>query len=125
MTVDLTLLSPGAVTPALTAKLRSLAHDLDRIAAATAPTAAEARVHDGRGTIGVMIVIMVMTTAVAVTVGSPARIMVPANGLTVRGQDDRAKDAGVCAANGNNGSLARHRVGHRRLALFAKTGGQS
>ena len=32
--------------------------------------------------------IMVMTTAVAVTVGSPARIMVPANGLTVHGQDD-------------------------------------
>ena len=41
MTVDLTLLSPGAVTPALTAKLRSLAHDLDRIAIAAAPTAAE------------------------------------------------------------------------------------
>jgi hypothetical protein len=40
MTVDLTLLSPGAVTPALTAKLRSLAHDLDRIAIAAAPTAA-------------------------------------------------------------------------------------
>jgi hypothetical protein len=41
MTVDLTLLSPGAVTPALTAKLRSLACDLDRIAIAAAPTAAE------------------------------------------------------------------------------------
>ena len=41
MTVDLTLLSPGAVTPALTAKLCSLAHDLDRIAIAAAPTAAE------------------------------------------------------------------------------------
>ena len=41
MTVDLTLLSPGAVTPALTAKLQSLAHDLDRIATAAAPTSAE------------------------------------------------------------------------------------
>jgi hypothetical protein len=41
MTVDLTLLSPGAVTPALIAKLRSLACDLDRIAIAAAPTAAE------------------------------------------------------------------------------------
>ena len=41
MTVDLTLLSPDAVTPALTAKLRGLADDLDRIAVAAAPTAAE------------------------------------------------------------------------------------
>jgi hypothetical protein len=41
MTVDLTLLSPDAMTPALTAKLRSLADDLDRIATAAAPTAAE------------------------------------------------------------------------------------
>ena len=41
MTVDLTLLSPGAVTPALIAKLRSLACDLDRIAIAAAPTTAE------------------------------------------------------------------------------------
>jgi hypothetical protein len=41
MTVDLTLLSPGGVTPALTAKLRSVAHDLDRIAIAAAPTTAE------------------------------------------------------------------------------------
>lgn len=41
MTVDLSLLSPGAVTPKLTAKLRSLAYDLDRIAVAAAPTAAE------------------------------------------------------------------------------------
>ena len=41
MSIDLSLLSPRAVTPALTAKLRSLAHDLDRIAIAVAPTAAE------------------------------------------------------------------------------------
>ena len=41
MTVDLSLLKPDAVTPALTAKLRRLAHDLDRIAVATAPTAAD------------------------------------------------------------------------------------
>ena len=41
MSIDLSLLSPDAVTPALTAKLRSLAHDLDRIAVAAAPTAAE------------------------------------------------------------------------------------
>lgn len=41
MSIDLSLLSPGAVTPALTAKLRRLASDLDRIAAAAAPTAAE------------------------------------------------------------------------------------
>jgi len=41
MTVDLSMLAPDAVTPALTAKLRRLAHDLDRIAIAAAPTAAE------------------------------------------------------------------------------------
>ena len=41
MTVDLSLLKPDAVTPALTAKLRRLAHDLDRIAVAAAPTAAD------------------------------------------------------------------------------------
>ena len=41
MTVDLSLLKPDAVTPALTAKLRSLAHDLDQIAIAAAPTAVE------------------------------------------------------------------------------------
>ena len=41
MSIDLGLLSPDAVTPALTAKLRHLASDLDRIAAAAAPTAAE------------------------------------------------------------------------------------
>jgi hypothetical protein len=41
MSIDLSLLSPGAVTPALTAKLRHLASDLNRIAAAVAPTAAE------------------------------------------------------------------------------------
>ena len=41
MSIDLGLLSPGAVTPALTAKLRHPASDLDRIAAAAAPTAAE------------------------------------------------------------------------------------
>jgi hypothetical protein len=83
-----------------------------------------ARVHDGRSTIGIMIVVMVMTTAVAVTVGSPARIMVPANDLTVHGQDDRAKGGCIGAASGNNGGLARHRAGHRRLANSAMTGGQ-
>ena len=41
MSIDLSLLAPDAVTPALTAKLRSLAHDLDRIAIAAAPMAAE------------------------------------------------------------------------------------
>ena len=41
MSIDRTLLAPGAVTPALTTKLRGLAHDLDRIAVAAAPTAAE------------------------------------------------------------------------------------
>ena len=66
-----------------------------------------------------------MTTAVAVTVGSPARIIVLANDLTVHGQDDRAKGGGIGAASGNNGSLARHRVGHRRLAFSAMAGGQS
>jgi hypothetical protein len=39
MSIDLSLLAPDAVTPALTAKLCSLAHDLDRIAIAAAPTA--------------------------------------------------------------------------------------
>ena len=84
-----------------------------------------ARVHDGRSTVRIMLMVLVMTTAVAVTVGSPARIMVPANDLTVHGQDDRARDGGIGAASGNNGSLARHRVGRRRLALSAMTGGQS
>ena len=41
MSIDLSLLSPDAVTPALTAKLRHLATDLDRIAVAAAPTTAE------------------------------------------------------------------------------------
>ena len=41
MSVDLGLLSPTAATPELTAKLRRLACDLDRIAVAAAPTAAE------------------------------------------------------------------------------------
>ena len=41
MSINLSLLSPGAVTPQLTTKLRSMAHDLDRIAIAAAPTAAE------------------------------------------------------------------------------------
>ena len=72
-----------------------------------------------------MIVVLVMTTAVAVTVGGPARIMVPANGSTAHGQDDRAKGGGIGAAGWNNRSLARHRVGRRRLALSAITGGQS
>jgi hypothetical protein len=86
-----------------------------------------ARVHDARGTIGIMIVVVVvvMTTAVAVTVGSPARIMVPANDLAVHGQDDRAKSGCIGAAGWNNRSLVRHRVGRRRLALSAITGGQS
>ena len=86
---------------------------------------ATARLHDGRGKIGVMVVVMVMTTAVAVTVGNPARVMVPANGSNAHGQDDRAKGSCIGAASGNNGSLARHRVGRRRLALSAITGGQS
>ena len=80
------------------------------------------RVHAGCSTISIMI--MVMTTAEAVAVGSPARIVVPANGLIVHDQDDRAKDAGVGAASGNNGSLARHRVVRRHLAFSAMTGGQ-
>ena len=219
MTVDLTLLAPDAVTPALTAKLRSLAYDLDRIAIAAAPTAAElakapllvdwrialtlsglalagfaaghpllgaraivtsplwvldpelcwartlsrfyrlggaegrrhscgrrvmsairpkepgangghagpaiARVHDGCSTVRIMLMVLVMTTAMAVTVGSPARIMVPASGSTAHGQDDRASDSGIGAAGWNNRSLARQRVGRRRLALWAITGGQS
>ena len=99
MSIDLSLLAPDAVTPALTAKLRSLACDLDLIAIAA--------------------------TAVAVTVGGPAHIMVPANDLTVHAQDDRAKGGCIGAASGNNRGLARHRAVHRRLALSAITGGQS
>jgi hypothetical protein len=87
--------------------------------------AAIVRVHDGCGTIGIMIMVMVMTTAVAVTAGGPARIVVPANGSNAHGQDDRAKDSGVGAAGWNNGSLVRRRVGRRRLAFSAMTGGQS
>jgi hypothetical protein len=86
--------------------------------------AVTARVHDGCSTVSIMVLVLVMTTAVAVTVGSPARIMVPANGSIAHGQDDRAKDAGVGAASGNNGSLARHRVVRRHLAFSAMTGGQ-
>ena len=84
-----------------------------------------ARLHAGCSTIGIMIVVMVMTTAAAVAVGSTARIMVPTNDLTVHGQDDRARDGGTSAVRGNNGGLARHRAGHRRLAFSAITGGQS
>ena len=87
--------------------------------------AAIARVHDGRSTIGVMIVVMVMPTAVAVTTVCPAPIMVPANSSIAHGHDDPAKGGMIGAASGNNGSLARHRAGHRRLALSAITGGQS
>jgi hypothetical protein len=88
--------------------------------------AAIVRVQDGRGTIGIMIMvmIMVMTTAAAI-VGSPARIVVPANGSNAHGQDHCAKDGGVGAAGWNNGSLARHRVVRRHLAFSAITGGQS
>ena len=86
--------------------------------------AAIPRVHDGCSTIG-GIMLMIMTTGVAVTVGSPARIVVPANGLIVHGQDDRAKGGCIGAAGWNNGSLARHRVGWRRLAFSAMAGGQS
>ena len=84
-----------------------------------------ARVHDGCSMIGIMVLVLVMPTAVAVTVGSPARIMVPANGSIAHGQDDRAKGGWIGAASGNNGSLVRHRIGRRRLALSAITGGQS
>ena len=86
-------------------------------------SAAIAHVPDGRSTTRSMI--MVMTTAVAVTVGNPVRVMVPANGSIAPGKDDRAKDARVGAANGNNGSLVRHRLVRRHLALSAITGGQS
>ena len=87
--------------------------------------AVTARVHDGCSTVRIMVLVLVMTTAVAVTVGSPARIMVPANDLTVHGQDDRAKGGCIGAASGNNGGLARHRVVRRHLAFSAITGGQS
>lgn len=66
-----------------------------------------------------------MTTAVAITVGNPARVMVAASGLTVHDQDERANGGCIGAAGGNNGSLVRHRVGRRRLALSVITGGQS
>jgi hypothetical protein len=84
-----------------------------------------ARVHDGRSTIGVMIMVLVLTKAVAATVGSPARIMVPANGLTVHGQDDRAKGGCIGVAGWNNRGLIRHRIGRRRLAFSAIPGGRS
>ena len=84
-----------------------------------------ARVHDGRSTIGIMIVVMVMTTAVVVTVGNPARVMVPANGSIAQGEDDRAKGGCIGAASGNNGGLVRHRIGRRQLAPSAIAGGQS
>ena len=87
--------------------------------------AVTARVHDGCSTVRIMVLVLVMTTAVAVTVGSPARIMVPANGSIAHGQDDRAKGGWIGSASGNNGSLVRHRIGRRRLALSAITGGQS
>jgi hypothetical protein len=86
-------------------------------------SAAIARVPDGRSTTRIMI--MVMTTAVAASVGNPARIVVPTNGLTVHGQDDRANGGCIGAAGWNNGSLVRYRVGRRRLAFSAITGGQS
>ena len=87
--------------------------------------AVTARVHDGCGMIGIMLMVLVMTTGVAVTVGIPARIVVPANGLIVHGQDDRAKGGCIGAAGWNNRSLVRHRVGRRRLANSAMTRGQS
>ena len=85
--------------------------------------AAIARAHDGRSTIG--ITPMVMTTGVAIAVGSQAIMVVPANGLTVHGQDDRAKGGCIDAAGWNNRGLVRHRIGRRRLALSAITRGQS
>ena len=82
-------------------------------------------VHDGRGTIGIMIMVMVMTTVMAIAAGSPARIIVPANGSIAQGQSGRAKDGGVGAGSWNDGCLALHHVGRRRLAVSAMTGGQS
>jgi len=82
-------------------------------------------VHDGRGTIGIMIMVMVMTTVMAIAAGSPARIIVPVNGSIAQGQSGRAKDGGVGAGSWNDGCLALHRVGRRRLAVSAMTGGQS
>jgi hypothetical protein len=88
-------------------------------------------VHDGRGTIGIMIMVMVMvmvmvmTTVMAIAAGSPARIIVPVNGSIAQGQSGRAKDGGVGAGRWNDGCLALHHVGRRRLAVSAMTGGQS
>ena len=77
-------------------------------------------VHDGRGTIGIMIT--VMTTVMAIAAGSPARIIVPVNGSIAQGQSGRAKDGGVGAGSWNDGCLALHHVGRRRLAVSAMTG---
>ena len=97
--------------------------------------AAKARVHDGRSTVRivvklkimlmVLVLVLVMTTAAAVTVGGPALITMPANDSIDHGHDDPAKGGCIGAAGGNNGSLARHRAGHRRLACSAMAWGQS
>jgi hypothetical protein len=78
-------------------------------------------VPDGRGTIGIMIMVMVMTTVMAIAAGSPARIIVPVNGSIAQGQSGRAKDGGVGAGSWNDGCLALHHVGRRRLAFPAMT----
>jgi hypothetical protein len=87
--------------------------------------AAVARVDEGHGTVRIMIMVLVLTTAVVVTVGSPARIMVPANGSNAHGQDNRANGGCIGVAGWNNRALVRHRIGRRRLALSAITGGHS
>jgi len=103
--------------------------------------AAKARVHDGRSTVRivvklkimlmlmvlvlVLVLVLVMTTAAAVTVGNQALITMPANVSIDHGHDDPTKGGWIGAAGGNNGSLARHRVGRRRLACSAMAWGQS
>ena len=72
-----------------------------------------------------MVMVMMMVTTGMAAAGSPAHIMAPVNGSIAQGQSGRAKDGGVGAGSWNDGCVALHHVGRRRLAVSAMTGGQS
>ena len=80
-------------------------------------------IHDGHGTIGVMV--MTATAAVAADDDSLARVIVSAIGSIAHGQVGRTTDRRVGDDGFRDDRLALDRVCRRRLAFAAMTGGLS